>query len=298
MASTFLGLTNRVLQAFNEVPLTSSNFASASGFHADVKDAVNMSVYDIYTEQDIKWPFARSQFYIITDPGTREYSLYSQATAVDWNSFYISNQSINIDSLNRVGTMATAVTGLEHVLEVGDNFTITNATDTGYNATWVVASVIDVYTFTFTVPNTLAASESDAKYRPPYQSRKLQLLDYEGYLNTFLERDLNATENGYGVPDAIVRTNHNKTFVTPLANRRYYIYYDYFAAPTKMLIDSSTNLIPDQFEQVIVDKALHYSYMFRDNLEQAKLAMERYMLGIQRMRRNLIPQSEYMRFEG
>lgn len=56
MAYDFLGLTNKVLQRVNEVPLTSGNFASASGFYADVKSAVNMSINSINT-REWEWPF-------------------------------------------------------------------------------------------------------------------------------------------------------------------------------------------------------------------------------------------------
>ena len=44
---TYLGLVNRVLEDFNEVPLTSMNFASAAGFQAYVKDYVNDALLDI-----------------------------------------------------------------------------------------------------------------------------------------------------------------------------------------------------------------------------------------------------------
>jgi len=41
MATTYLQLTNELLREMNEVALTSSNFASAIGIQAHVKDCVN-----------------------------------------------------------------------------------------------------------------------------------------------------------------------------------------------------------------------------------------------------------------
>ena len=44
MASSYLVLVNNVLRDMNEVELTSSNFASATGFYSQAKDAVNASI--------------------------------------------------------------------------------------------------------------------------------------------------------------------------------------------------------------------------------------------------------------
>ena len=41
MAYNFLGLVNQINRRLNEVELTSSNFASATGFYAQAKDSIN-----------------------------------------------------------------------------------------------------------------------------------------------------------------------------------------------------------------------------------------------------------------
>jgi hypothetical protein len=56
MALTFLSLVNNVAERLNEVPLTSSNFAGASGFYADAKNYVNAAINRINT-QEYEWPF-------------------------------------------------------------------------------------------------------------------------------------------------------------------------------------------------------------------------------------------------
>ena len=55
MAYNYLGLVNEVNRRLNEVELTSSNFASASGFYAQVKDSVNASIQEIDQEYP-EWP--------------------------------------------------------------------------------------------------------------------------------------------------------------------------------------------------------------------------------------------------
>ena len=47
MATTFITLVNDALRRLNEVELTSTDFATATGFRALVKDAVNASLQEI-----------------------------------------------------------------------------------------------------------------------------------------------------------------------------------------------------------------------------------------------------------
>jgi hypothetical protein len=79
MATTFLTLVNDVNKRLNEVELTSSNFASATGFYAHIKDAVNsfrikenatlgndtkklaLITYDEYLEKYVDQEYAASQ---------------------------------------------------------------------------------------------------------------------------------------------------------------------------------------------------------------------------------------------
>ena len=44
MAYDFLGLVNAVNRRLNEVELSSANFATATGFYSQAKDAVNASI--------------------------------------------------------------------------------------------------------------------------------------------------------------------------------------------------------------------------------------------------------------
>jgi len=89
MGSTYLSLTNKVLRRLNEVELTSSNFATATGFHATAKDAVLDAIEEIQ-QAEIEWPFNHSTdtLTLLTD-GTTEYSLAADAQSVDWESFHL-----------------------------------------------------------------------------------------------------------------------------------------------------------------------------------------------------------------
>lgn len=91
MGSTYLSLTNKVLRRLNEVELTSSNFATAGGFHAVAKDAVIDAIGEIQ-QAEIEWPFnhGTATITLLTD-GTTEYSLAADTQSVDWESFRLVN---------------------------------------------------------------------------------------------------------------------------------------------------------------------------------------------------------------
>jgi len=88
--STFLELTNDVLRHFNEVELTSANFASATGFQNTVKDYVNDAIREVQ-QAEYEWPF---NWHSTTQVGTLNsapnvYSLPTDCESVDWESFML-----------------------------------------------------------------------------------------------------------------------------------------------------------------------------------------------------------------
>lgn len=92
MALTYMGLVNNVLTRLNEVNLTSGTFASESGFHAAVREAVNAAIFQI-NHQQFEWPFNYTSGSQTCTPGTYEYSLPSNCKTVDWETFYV-NQDL------------------------------------------------------------------------------------------------------------------------------------------------------------------------------------------------------------
>lgn len=88
MAYNFLGLVNKVCRRFNEVELTSSNFASANGVYAAAKDAVNASIRDINQSQ-FQWPWNHTTYSETLSVGQLRYSYQPDAKHVDFDSFRV-----------------------------------------------------------------------------------------------------------------------------------------------------------------------------------------------------------------
>lgn len=89
MALTYLDLTNRVLRALNEVELDSISFASAYGFHAEAKSAVNAAIRKVLEEEEYEWPFLHTEGTQVLVVGQGMYNLPANCFKVDWDSFYI-----------------------------------------------------------------------------------------------------------------------------------------------------------------------------------------------------------------
>lgn len=219
MTTTYLQLTNRVLQSLNEVTLTESNFGSTSdGFANEVKESINQAIFDIYTEEDIRWPFAWNETTLTTVTGTREYTPIAGASSINWSSFVIQGDGVDISSL------------------------------------------------------------------------KLPLVDWQVYKDKWLISDLDLETDEYSKPQFVVRKPNNGILISPVPDTAYTISYEYYSLPVALSDYDDTTSIPDEYTQLIVDKALYYAYMFRDNIELASMAQQRYEANVNKVRRILIPQ--------
>ena len=88
MAYNFLGLVNEVNRRLNEVELTSSNFATASGFYNSAKDAVNASLRHI-NHEEYNWPWNHILEEETLTAGVTRYDYPTDAKLIDMNSFRI-----------------------------------------------------------------------------------------------------------------------------------------------------------------------------------------------------------------
>ena len=115
MATTYLDLTNEILRGTKQVPLISTNFASAVGFQQFVKDSINKAIFDVANEEP-QLPFFSAGLSGATDPfygnttvatvaGQRWYtlkdgssSLATDFASIDWDDFYITTINVSGES--------------------------------------------------------------------------------------------------------------------------------------------------------------------------------------------------------
>ena len=94
MATTFLTLVNDTLRRLNEVELTATDFPNATGFRAQVKDAINSSIQEI-SQREFEFPFNFTAGSLTLVVGTQEYALESDFKIADWDSFRINYDADN-----------------------------------------------------------------------------------------------------------------------------------------------------------------------------------------------------------
>lgn len=99
MAYNYLSLVNDINHKFNEVPLTSVNFASAAGFYSQAKDAINSAIQDI-NQDHFEWPFNHIRDEVTLTAGETRYAFNNDMKSVDMDSFRIKkNSTLNNDTV-------------------------------------------------------------------------------------------------------------------------------------------------------------------------------------------------------
>lgn len=224
MAYNFLSLVNDVALRVNETQLTSSNFATATGFYPQIKEAVNSSLRHI-NQAHFFWPYNHNTEEQVLEAGTSRYALPDNAKYVDFGSFRVKRDT----SLN-----------------IG-------------------------------------------------QGKRLTQLTYSEYLDNYIDQEYETDTTKGSAPRNVVRTPDQEFIIVPMPNQDYEIEYEFYMEPVDLELYSDIPTVPEQFRHVIVDGAMYYAYMFRDNIEMANLSQSKFENGIKNMRTLLVNENVYFR---
>jgi len=126
------------------------------------------------------------------------------------------------------------------------------------------------------------------------ESKRLQILDYEQYLQEFPEFETSSTEYKT-IPDFVVRNRNLSYTLAPPPDKAYTVNYEYYKLPEDLVDWDDTTTIPDIFRWVILEGALYPAYTFRGALEEATLAEKTFLKGVEDMRKMYINRYEYVR---
>lgn len=297
MASdNFLGLTNRVLKPMNEVELTSSNFLTSEGVYADARDAVNRGLYDVYTYKQLVWPFLYSELTFSTTRGIINYTKPSSVKKPDWDSFKLLRPTVAVTSITQTTGTATVTTTAPHNFLTGDYVEIDGADQSGYNTPNIGITVTGASTFTYSVdPATVSPATGTITLKSnTLTTQPLAFVDKDEYTKAYSSTVENLTSDGYKTPRFVSRKPNNDYIIFDPADRVYTVSYWGYTVPARLSAYSDTHLVPEEYENIIVDMALHYMYMFRDNIENAAIAKGRADDGLAKMIRVLSPFADNM----
>ena len=206
----------------NEVELTSSNFATATGFYSQAKDAVNAAIRYL-NQSEYFWAFNHNTQETTLTANTSRYAFPTDAKVINFNSFRIK-----------------------------ENSTLGNATT------------------------------------------RLREIAYEDYLDKFVDQEYSSS-TGQGVPTQVAKAPNLQFILTPEPNKAYELVYEYYSFPTDLSATTDAPTIPERFQHVIVDGAMHYGYLFRGNTQDAMIMKQKFDEGIKYMRSQLINRTPYVR---
>ena len=126
--------------------------------------------------------------------------------------------------------------------------------------------------------------------------RLLTQLSYSEYLSTYIDQEYETDTTKGGVPRQVVRTPDFQYVIVPMPDKAYEIQYEQYMDPVDLIDATDVPTIPERFRHVIIDGAMYYAYMFRDNVEMAGMSQNKFENGVKQMRTILT--NEYAYFRG
>lgn len=116
----------------------------------------------------------------------------------------------------------------------------------------------------------------------------LRPISYEDYIRHHRDWDEALDDQDFNIPRYVYRTQDNNWGVSPPPDAPYTVQYEYFRQPTTMIAATDTTTLPEQYESIILDGAMYYLYMFRENAVAAEQARQKFKEGVKQMRTVLI----------
>ena len=124
---------------------------------------------------------------------------------------------------------------------------------------------------------------------------KLTNINYQEYLDRFLDYEYNTDTGIRGLPKYVCRTPSEEFITVPTPDKAYEIVYEYYRNPVELETYSDVPTIPEQFSHVIVDGAMFYAYQFRGDSQASQIAQNKFQEGIKFMRTLYLNRYDYVR---
>jgi hypothetical protein len=126
------------------------------------------------------------------------------------------------------------------------------------------------------------------------EPKRLPVITYNDYIRDYRGMEDSSGTGGYSVPIIIYQTQDTKFGATPIPDAAYEIEYRYWYFPAELVVYNDTCIIPDRFNNVIVDGAVMYLMRFRANEQGGAIHQQKFENGIDSMRRILLDSPMYV----
>ena len=123
----------------------------------------------------------------------------------------------------------------------------------------------------------------------------LTLADWKRYYRDAENAD-DADSQSYGEPKYVYKSpDHRKFGLSPIPDKVYNVHFYAFEKPTALSAFNDTIPMPEQYSNVLTARTRYYVHQFKENIQQAAMALDDYRKALRHMKSNLInPQPKYM----
>ena len=123
----------------------------------------------------------------------------------------------------------------------------------------------------------------------------LTLADWKRYYRDAENAD-DADSQSYGEPKYVYKSpDHRKFGLSPIPDKVYNVHFYAFEKPTALSAFNDTIPMPEQYSNVLTARTRYYVHQFKENIQQAAMALDDYKKALRHMKSNLInPQPKYM----
>ena len=113
--------------------------------------------------------------------------------------------------------------------------------------------------------------------------KSLQFIERDEWYSRHRDADYTAGSQGRYVPDFVFASHGSGFGVTPAPNRAYTIRFRYYQNFTDLTNASDVCRIPTSFDSVLVDGAMYFLYMFKDNIQASQSAYVSFESGLKNL---------------
>ncbi len=126
------------------------------------------------------------------------------------------------------------------------------------------------------------------------KTKPLFNIDYEDYVANYSEMEVNPAQYS-ALPEVVFKTPGFGFGVAPAPDYAYSLKYEYYRIPAPLRNPLDVPVIPQAFQATIVNGAMFYAYLFREDEINAQIAQARFEDSLKAMQRAFVNRTEYVR---
>jgi hypothetical protein len=126
-------------------------------------------------------------------------------------------------------------------------------------------------------------------------ARRLIPISYDDFIQNFSAQESLPNDSLSGLPTYVFHGASQEWGVSYKPDKAYVVDYEYIKQPAELVNAADVSVVPDAYKYVVLFGAEYYVHMFRDNMESASRAEEKFKKGIKDMRKVLINRNDNVR---